>query len=67
MAEAKGAETEDAQSRRWINEVGTRENGFSREAKRKRRWGTEQNSRRRTRGRRREEGGSNASAEVKKK
>ena len=35
MAEAKGADTEDAKSRRWINEVGTRENGISREAKRK--------------------------------
>ena len=67
MAEAKGADTEDANSMIWIDEVGTREDGFSREANREKRWGTEQNSRRRTRGRRREEGGSNASAEVKKK
>ena len=66
MAEAKGADTEDAKSKRWIDEVGTRQDGFNREAKGKKIWGTEQNSRRRTRGRRREEGGSNASAEVKK-
>ena len=67
MAEAMGADTEDTKSRRWIDEVGTREDGISREAKRKKRRGTEQNSRRRTRGRRREDGGRIASAEVKKK
>ena len=37
MTEAKGADTEDAKSRRWINEVGTGENGFSSETKRKKR------------------------------
>ena len=66
MVEAKGADTEDAKSKRWIDEVGTREDGINRDAKTEKRRGTEQNSRRRTRGRRREEGGSNASAEVKK-
>ena len=54
MAEAKGADTEDANSMIWIDEVGTREDGFSREANREKRWGTEQNSRRWTRERRKE-------------
>ena len=67
MAEAKGADTEDAQSRRWIDEVGSREDEISREAKRKKRRGTGQHSRRRTRGRRTEDGGRITSAEVKKK
>ena len=66
MAEAKGVDTEDAKSRIWIDKVGTREDRISREAKRKTRRGTEQNSRRQTRGRRREDGGRIASAEVKK-
>ena len=65
MAEAAGADTEEGKSRRCID-GGTREDGISREAKRKKRRGTEQNIRRRKRRRRRDEGGRNASDEGKK-